>query len=73
MAKSKIQQEIDQIDKEERKEIKARIKALGVSVNQLVMESQLTSLPNYLNGGKIHTGTMFVLKRTLSRLEADNY
>ncbi len=69
--KSTVQKEIDQIDNVKRNEIKARIKALGVSDNFIVMESQLTSLPNYLSGKKMHTGTMFVLERTLTRLEAE--
>jgi hypothetical protein len=70
--KSPVQQEIDQIDNDERNAIKVRIKALkdqGISLNQIVMGSQLTSLPNYLNGGKIHTGTMFVFNRYITRLE----
>jgi hypothetical protein len=69
--KSTVQKEIDQIDKDKRNEVKARIKALGVSVNYLVMESQLTSIPNYLSGKKIHSGTLFILERTLTRLEAE--
>lgn len=69
--KSTIQKEIDGIDNEKRKEIKARIKKLDVAVNRIVMESQLTSIPAYLNGKKIHSGTLFVLERTLTRLEKE--
>jgi len=69
--KNPVQKEIDQIDNVERKEIQRRIDALGYPVNRIVQESWLTSLPNYLGGGKMHTGTMFVLKRTLNRLEAE--
>ncbi len=71
MTKDSRKSEIDKIDDKKRAEVQERIDKLGASINSIVLESHVTSLPAYLRGGKIQSGTLYILERTLTRMEKE--
>lgn len=53
----------------QRADIQARIDNLGVSVNAVILESKVTSLPGYLKGGQMFPDNIEKVTSALSFME----